>query len=310
MSTRAINYLRLSVTDQCNYRCRYCMPEDAAARPARREILSLEDLEEIARASVACGISKIRLTGGEPLIRPGIVPLCRALRNIPGLTELAMTTNASLLPSLAQPLREAGLDRLNISLDTLQAKKFTEMTRRGQLQQVQAGLHAAWEAGFSNIKINVVLIRGWNDDEIEDFVALTQHTPYSVRFIELMPLGPSATWQGYCSAELVLQRVPELRYVAMDGVAQLYKIPGYCGTVGLIRPISQTFCSACNRIRVTADGTLKPCLHAEYEIPLRGLHGAALQQAIEEGIRAKPERHHLIWRHASETTRQMNEIGG
>lgn len=187
---RNIDYLRLSVTDLCNYRCRYCMPEEGVCKRTHSEILSLEELEAIARAAVALGITKIRLTGGEPLVRRGIVELCRRLRRIPELQELCLTTNGSLLPDLAAPLREAGVDRLNISLDTLRPERFTQMTCRGELGQVLEGLAAAEEAGFTNLKLNTVLIGGFNDDEVSDFVRLTQVHPWEVRFIELMPMAP------------------------------------------------------------------------------------------------------------------------
>ena len=191
---RTIRYLRLSVTDLCNYRCRYCMPEEGVCKRPRTDILSLEELAEIAGAAVACGIRKIRITGGEPLVRPGISTLCRRLREIPELKELCLTTNGSLLPELARPLREAGVDRLNISLDTLKPERFREITRWGALEEALAGIRAAENAGFRNLKLDTVLIGGFNDDEIGDFLALTRAHPWEVRFIELMPMGPCAAW--------------------------------------------------------------------------------------------------------------------
>lgn len=269
---RNIDYLRLSVTDLCNYRCRYCMPEEGVCKRTHSEILSLEELEAIARAAVALGITKIRLTGGEPLVRRGIVELCRRLRRIPELQELCLTTNGSLLPDLAAPLREAGVDRLNISLDTLRPERFTQMTCRGELGQVLEGLAAAEEAGFTNLKLNTVLIGGFNDDEVSDFVRLTQVHPWEVRFIELMPMGPCAQWDRSCFLPntTVLRHCPELRPLPARGVARRYRIPGARGTVGLISPLSHEFCADCRRIRVTADGKLKGCLHSREEIDLRG----------------------------------------
>ena len=308
---RNIDYLRLSVTDLCNYRCRYCMPEEGVCKRAHGEILSLEELETIARAAVDLGITKIRLTGGEPLVRRGITELCCRLRKLSGLKELCLTTNGSLLPQFAVPLREAGVDRLNISLDTLRPDRFAAMTRRGQLSQVLDGLAAAERAGFSNLKLNTVLIGGFNDDEIPDFVSLTKFNPWEVRFIELMPMGPCAGWSMSCflPGTAVLKRCPELRPIPAQGVARRYRLPGGKGTVGLISPMSHDFCADCRRIRVTADGKLKGCLHSREELDLRGLRGWQLQNAIRQGIAQKPQRHHLTER-KSDTPRTMNQIGG
>lgn len=308
---RTIDYLRLSVTDLCNYRCRYCMPPEGVTKRGHEEMLSLEELAEIAEAAVRVGVKKIRLTGGEPLVRRGIVELCRRLRAIPGLEELCLTTNGALLPQLAAPLREAGVDRLNISLDTLRPDRFAEMTRLGRLSDTLAGIEAAEAAGFHNLKLDTVLIGGFNDDEIEDFVNLTREHPWEVRFIELMPMGPCAAWDRTCflSADTVLSRLPELEPLEAQGVARRYRIPGAEGTIGLISPVSHDFCAQCRRIRVTADGKLKGCLHSAEELPLRGLHGPELEDAIRQGILHKPERHHLAERR-SDTPRNMNQIGG
>ena len=308
---RTIDYLRLSVTDLCNYRCRYCMPPEGVEKRAHEDMLSLEELAEIAAAAVQCGVKKIRLTGGEPLVRRGLPDLCRMLRAIPGVEELCLTTNGSLLPQMAAPLREAGVDRLNISLDTLRPDRFTAMTRLGTLQDVQAGIRAAEAAGFHDLKFDTVLIGGFNDDEIGDFVDLSREHPWEMRFIELMPMGPCAGWDKSCflPAGTVLDRVPELEPIQAQGVARRYKLPGAKGTVGLISPVSRDFCGSCRRIRVTADGRLKGCLHSREEIPLRGLHGRELEDAIRQGILHKPERHHLTER-KSDTPRNMNQIGG
>ena len=308
---RTIDYLRLSVTDRCNYRCRYCMPEEGVCKREHREMLTLEELAEVAAACVGCGVRKIRLTGGEPLVRRGIVDLCRQLRAIPDLRELCLTTNGSLLPDLAAPLRAAGVDRLNISLDTLRPERFAQMTRLGQLSDVLEGIRAAEDAGFRDLKFDTVLIGGFNDDEIADFAALTRDHPWEMRFIELMPMGPCASWDKGCflPGETVLERVPELAPIEAQGVARRYKLPGALGTVGLISPVSHDFCADCRRIRVTADGKLKGCLHSAEELPLRGLHGGALEDAIRRGIAQKPARHHLSER-KSDTPRNMNQIGG
>lgn len=309
---RKIEYLRLSVTDLCNYRCVYCMGEEGVCKKAHSDILSLEEFAEIAQAAVRCGVKKIRLTGGEPLLRPGIVSLCRMLRCIEGLEELTLTTNGSFLPAMARDLKDAGVDRLNISVDTLRPERFAAITRRGQLADVERGLDAARNAGFEHTKLNVVLLGGVNDDEIRDFVALTEDEDYCVRFIELMPMGVCATWprERFLPAQAVLDAVPELEQIGGDGVSELYGVPGWRGTVGLIRALSGCFCDRCNRIRVTADGKLKPCLHSAAEFPLRGLHGEALERAIREAALAKPDAHHLKELHRSETARTMNQIGG
>ena len=285
---RKISYLRLSVTDLCDLRCVYCMPEHGVPKRAHSEICSLEELCDMAAAAVSLGVRKVRITGGEPLIRRGVVSLCQMLRALPGLEELCLTTNGVRLPELAAPLREAGVDRLNISLDTLRPERYRSITRIGELSSVLRGLDAAEAAGFSHTKLNCVLMGGVNDDEIEDFVRLTQACPLSVRFIELMPMGACAKWEKarFLPAGAVLDRVPELEPAGTDGVSRLYRIP------------------------ITADGKLKPCLHADTEIALRGLHGEALLDAIRQGIARKPERHALMRDGESHAGRCMSEIGG
>lgn len=309
---RTITYLRLSVTDLCNYRCRYCMAPEGVEKTAHDAVCSLEELRDMTAAAVACGVRKVRITGGEPLVRRGIVDLCRMVKEIPGVKELCLTTNGSLLGSLALPLREAGVDRLNISLDTLRPDRFRTITRLGELSQAWEGIEAAEAAGFSQLKLNCVLMGGINDDEIEDFVNLTKTHPWQVRFIELMPMGVCAGWdrRAFLPVETVRQRCPDLEAVGAEGVAACYRLPGAAGTVGLIAPMSHVFCGDCSRIRITADGKLKPCLHSGEEIPLRGLTGEDLIQAVRQGIARKPERHHLERRGGSETRRSMNEIGG
>ncbi len=309
---RKITYLRLSVTDLCDLRCIYCMPEHGVPKRAHSEICSLEELCDMAAAAVSLGVRKVRITGGEPLVRRGVVSLCQMLRALPGLEELCLTTNGVRLPELAAPLREAGVDRLNISLDTLRPERYRSITRIGELSSVLRGLDAAEAAGFSHTKLNCVLMGGVNDDEIEDFVRLTQARPLSVRFIELMPMGACAKWEKarFLPAGAVLDRVPELEPAGTDGVSRLYRIPGAAGTVGLIEPMSHAFCAECSRIRITADGKLKPCLHADTEIALRGLHGEALLDAIRQGIARKPERHALTRGGESHAGRCMSEIGG
>lgn len=245
-----------------------------------------------------CGVKKIRLTGGEPLVRNGLVDLCRKLRAIDGLEELCLTTNGALLPRLAAPLREAGVDRLNISLDTLRPDRFKEITRCGALEDVLSGIRAAEDAGFTNLKLDTVLIGGFNDDEIGDFLELTRQHPWEVRFIELMPMGPCAAWDKsrFLPIDVITERFPDLIPIAPSGVARRYRLPDGIGTVGLISPVSHEFCDQCRRIRITADGKLKGCLHSREEVSLKGLHGAELEDAIRQGIAHKPARHHLSQR--------------
>ena len=287
------------------------MPAEGAEKGAHGSILTVEELVEIGAAAIRLGVRKIRLTGGEPLVRRGILDICRGLRAIPELKELCLTTNGSLLPELAQPLREAGVDRLNISLDTLKPERFREITRQGTLDEVLKGMKAAEDAGFQRLKLDTVLMGGVNDDEIGDFLNLTRAHPWEARFIELMPMGPCAAWpkERFLSVTEVLKRFPELEKIEPSGVARRYRLPGAAGTVGLIAPMSYEFCGDCRRIRVTADGRLKGCLHSREEISLRGLHGGELEAAIYQGILQKPKGHHLA-KHASDTPRTMNEIGG
>lgn len=309
---RAIDYLRVSVTDRCNYRCIYCMAEEGVCKRAHRDILSFEEICEIAAAAVDCGVKKIRLTGGEPLARRGIPALCRMLRSISGLQELTMTTNGALLAPVAKELKAAGVDRLNISIDTLDPGRFAEISRRGQLADALAGLQAARDAGFENTKLNCVLLGGINEEDIVPLADLTKTQPISVRFIELMPMGVCAGWprERFLSADAVLRRLPALEPLDTDGVARRYRLPGAPGTVGLISPMSHAFCGSCRRLRLTADGKLKPCLHSGEEIPLRGLHGPALKQTLLQAALRKPAAHTMSRCQCSESRRDMNEIGG
>ena len=309
---RTIKYLRLSVTDLCNCRCVYCMGENGVPRLPHSAILSFEEIEEIVRAAVSLGVTKVRLTGGEPLVRRGIDELVRRLRGIEGVEELAMTTNGARLAEYAARLKSAGLDRLNVSLDTLDPEKFRRITRIGELRDTLDGLDAARRAGFEHIKLNTVLIGGVNDDEIAEIAALAKDGAFDVRFIELMPIGECTDWdrRRFLPAERVLEYLPKGERVPSDGVAELWRPAGFRGTVGLIRPLSHRFCADCDRIRVTADGCLKPCLHSAREIPLRGKHGEALVRTIAEGMQTKPREHHMADGHASESRRSMNRIGG
>lgn len=307
---RAITYLRISITDRCNYRCRYCMPDAGIEKCAHGDICSLEELRDMAAAAVRCGVRKIRVTGGEPLVRRGAVDFCRMLAEIPGVEELCLTTNGSLLAEHAAALREAGVTHLNISLDTLKEERFRTITRLGTLSDVLRGIEAAERAGFEKIKLNCVLLGGINGDEIADFAALTRAHDWQVRFIERMPMGCGRDFGAYLPAQAVLERCPELEAISHDGVAACYHFPGAKGTVGLIAPMSHAFCSECSRVRITADGKLKPCLHSAAELSLRGLSGDELEAAIRRGILMKPERHHMDETGETEAQRGMFAIGG
>lgn len=309
---RKINYLRLSVTDLCNLRCEYCMPEKGVHKMRHEDILSVEEIEEIVRAAADCGIEKVRITGGEPLVRKGIVEICGRVASIPGVQEVCLTTNALMLPELAAPLAGAGVKRINMSLDTLDPEKYRRITRGGDLSQALLGMEAARRAGMGQMKVNTVLIGGFNDEEVPELVEMTREEPIQLRFIELMPIGQCAAWdrERFQAADTVLEKVPALQRQGTEGVARVYRVPGYRGTVGLISPMSNHFCPACNRIRVTADGKLKACLHSAEEINLRGLHGETLHSAMRGAIQNKPRQHWMDGNHASKSQRGMFEIGG
>lgn len=311
---REITYLRLSVTDRCNLRCRYCMPEEGICKRPHREMLTEEEMVRAVRQAAGLGVRKLRITGGEPLVKRNVLSLCRRCAQVEGIEELCLTTNGTLLPQLARPLREAGVARLNISLDTLDREKYAYITRREELSQALAGIRAALEAGFARVKINTVLIGGFNEEEIGSLAGLTLRYPVDVRFIELMPMhdggefGPAA----YVPCDRVLERLPQLEPEAGEsGVARMYRLPGALGRVGLISPVSEHFCASCDRIRLTADGKLKPCLHSRQEVDLKGLDDAGMRRALERAILSKPVCHApLSARERSEAGRNMNQIGG
>lgn len=307
---RDISYMRISLTDRCNFRCVYCMPEEGIEKCSHFDIISHEEIIKIVKAASKFGIKKIRLTGGEPLVKKGIVDLCREISKIQGIEEICITTNGALLKDMAKDLKEAGVNRLNFSLDTLNEEKYKKITRGATLKNSLDGIKEAIKLGFK-IKINTVLIGGFNEDEISDLVELTKENDLQVRFIELMKLGETRNWkeERFISNTIVLEKIPQLKEYGTQGVAKTYKIPGYTGTVGLISPVSSCFCEDCNRIRLTSDGKLKPCLHSFNEVDLRGLDGAELERAIEESIFNKPKSHHLKEGY-TETNRNMNAIGG
>jgi cyclic pyranopterin phosphate synthase len=321
---RPISYLRISVTDRCNLRCVYCMPPQGVPKRAHGEILRYEEIETVVRAAAELGITKIRLTGGEPLVRPGIVELVRMLSRVETIDDLAMTTNGILLPGYANELADAGLGRVNVSLDTLRPKRFERITRGGKLEDVLAGMEAARTAGLEPVKVNTVVIRGMNDDEVVDLARKTVEG-WHVRFIELMPVGNGVAIAGNWRERVVTAR--EIRgqieatlgplepaKVSGGGPARYYRLAGAKGTLGFITPISEHFCYRCNRLRLTADGRLRPCLLAEYEIDLRtplraGADAEQIKALIVQAIERKPSRHHLD-ECQSPVGRVMSEIGG
>lgn len=312
---REIYYLRLSVTDRCNLRCRYCMPADGICNKKRHEEMLTEDEMVMAvRAAASLGIRKLRLTGGEPLVKKNILSICERCAAVDGIRELCMTTNGTLLPTMAGALKAAGVSRLNISLDTLNAEKYAAITRVGVLDEALRGIEAALDAGFAGIKINSVLIGGFNDGEIPALADLTRRWPVDVRFIELMPMTENETFgkNAYVPDEAVLTALPELVPAPQnDGVARLYRLPGAKGNVGLISAVSNHFCAGCNRIRLTADGKLKPCLHSDQECSIKGLSEEEMRREIEKVILAKPACHApLSALERSHAGRNMNQIGG
>jgi len=307
---RDITYLRISVTDLCNLRCKYCMPESGVESLCHSDILSLEEIVEIVKVAAKNGITKIRLTGGEPLVRRGFVHLCKEISKIEQIEDIAITTNGVHLKNMADDLFENKVKRINFSLDTLVKEKYNNITRRNDFEKTMESLFYAIEKGFK-VKLNVVLIGGFNDDEIENFVKLANDYDLEVRFIELMQIGETANWSKdkFVSNKIVLEKVPKLEFDGVSGVAKIYKIKGQKGKIGLISPISCSFCSDCNRIRLTSDGKLKPCLHSKDEINLKGLSGEELEEVFKRGIFDKPEKHHLE-EGKSKSARDMNKIGG
>lgn len=322
---RTIDYLRISITDHCNLKCYYCTPFSGRSHLERSEILTYEEMLNVARAAAASGITKIRITGGEPLVRKGVVEFCRMLSGIDGLKSLALTTNGIYLAEMAEPLFRAGVGRINISLDTLRAERFEKITGYNWLPRVLAGIKRAEEIGMNPIKINTVVIRGINDDEIEALAALTLTRPYHVRFIELMPTNSSACGDYeslFVSVEEFMKKIHRIDRVQIEpatdsyGPARLCKLPGAVGKVGFIAPITWHFCGYCNRLRMTADGKIKTCLFSREEIDIKtALRSGATQNDISDifrqSVAEKPAGHRL-----NENGRQnacgraMRAIGG
>jgi cyclic pyranopterin phosphate synthase len=319
---RNIHYLRISLTDHCNLRCVYCMPENMTFRP-NAEMMQDEEIATLVRLFARLGFDKIRLTGGEPTVRPNIVPIVHAIAGTPGIRSVSMTTNGVLLGKLAKPLAEAGLERVNVSLDTLDPARFRRVTRWGKLEQVWEGIQAAEEAGLTPVKINAVVVRGYNESDVVDLAGLTLEHPWQVRFIEMMPFGGATDLQlqQVVKAEEIQARVQAslgaLEPVGngeLDGEARVYRLAGACGEVGFISSVSVPFCAACTRARLTSDGHLRLCLLRDKEVdlltPLRaGASIEDLRQIVIDGIWYKPWGHGLAEGEFA-TNRVMSEIGG
>jgi cyclic pyranopterin phosphate synthase len=317
---RKINYLRLSITDRCNMRCIYCMPADGIEKVAHTEILNYEQFLFIAEAAVSLGIEKIRVTGGEPLVRTGIISFLEKLAKISGLKQLVLTTNGVLLPGMAQKLKDVGVRRLNISLDSLQPAMFSQLTRRDLLPQVLAGIAAAEKAGLP-YKINMVVMRGFNDNEILDFAQLTQDHDCTVRFIEYMPTLKDKNWSSLVvSSKEVLQRLHDhysLHPVdrgALAGPAEEFAIAGARGNIGVISPLSGHFCQSCNRIRITASGAVRTCLFSDHEFDLKPLlipgNIAQVASKLQHLVNDKPACHTLNSQSGEYSPFSMAQIGG
>jgi cyclic pyranopterin phosphate synthase len=302
---RRIEYLRISVTDKCNLRCVYCMPEEGLPWLSRADILSYEEIESIVRTMAGLGLRRVRITGGEPLVRRDLLALVRKIAAVPGIDDLALSTNGVLLAPLAAALRDAGVRRLNVSLDSLRPDRIDAIARRpGAHERILQGLDAAESAGFEPIKINTVVMRGRNDDELEDFARITRTRPWHVRFIEVMPVGENlgVSRTEFISALEMLAAVRDVGDLVPvpgppgNGPATYFQFHGARGTVGVITPMSHNYCDRCNRMRLTADGKLRPCLFGAIETDLRGplRRGDPLEPHIRRTLEIKPERHQLV----------------
>lgn len=302
---RRIEYLRVSVTDKCNLRCVYCMPEAGLPWLHRDQLLNYEEIVRVVATLAPLGLRRVRITGGEPLVRRDLADLARMIAAVPGIDDLSLSTNAVLLEEHAEALRAAGVRRVNVSLDSLRPDRIDALARRpGAAQRILAGLAAAERVGFEPIKVNVVLMRGGNDDEIGDFAELTRERPWHVRFIELMPTGANLdlSADAFVSAQEALERLGRISALEPvpgpegNGPATYYRFPGAAGTVGVITPMSHNYCDRCNRMRLTADGQLRPCLFGNLQTNLRDplRRGDDLGPLIQETLRVKPERHWLV----------------
>ena len=321
---RSINYLRISVTDRCNLRCVYCMPPQGIAWQPHAAIMRYEEIVEVARVMAGLGLREIRLTGGEPLVRPGVAGLVRMLAGLPGIEDIALTTNGLLLEKMAAELAEAGLRRVNVSLDTLKPERFARISRGGDWSRAWRGLEAAQAHGLTPIKLNMVVLRGVNDDEIEDMARLTLTRPWQVRFIELMPTQNQVPWgdefppleAAYISLQEIRQRLEPLGLEPVNtkvgnGPASEYRLRDGLGKIGFISPVGDAFCSRCNRLRLTADGRLRPCLFSDLEVALLPAlrAGEPILPLIRQAVDLKPEGH-TLHQNPILLGRCMAQIGG
>jgi cyclic pyranopterin phosphate synthase len=317
---RTIEYLRISVTDRCNFRCLYCMPERGMTWLPRPDLLTYEEIAALVAELAPLGLRRLRLTGGEPTIRPELETLIRLLRGVDGIDDIALTTNGVVLAARAAGYRAAGLDRVNVSVDSLRPERIARIARRDLGFDPLATLAAAEAAGFKPVKVNMVVMRGINDDEIEDMARLTLAHPWHVRFIELMPVGElrDLTWEHVVPSDEVLDRVSHLGALAPpaeppygSGPARVLALPGAAGTIGVITPMSHTFCASCNRVRLTADGRLRTCLFGDHEVNLRDAlrAGQPLAPLFRAALAGKPREHALLQMRVG-GLRALSEIGG
>ena len=317
---RRIEYLRISVTDKCNFRCLYCMPPEGLQWLPKSEILSYEEIAAIVEQLAAEGVSRIRISGGEPTIRPNLDALISMLRAIDGIEDIALSTNGVRLPELAGRYRDAGLDRVNMSVDSLKPERIAEIARRDMRFDPVRSARAAAQAGLSPIKLNMVVMRGINDDEIADFARLTLDNPWHVRFIELMPVGSMAalTWDHVVPSSEVIERAASVGPLADDtgppmgnGPAKYYRLQGGAGTIGVITPMTHTYCGTCNRVRLTADGRLRTCLFGDHQVDLRAplRAGAPIGGIFRDALQGKPLEHELLQMKTG-GLRALSEVGG
>lgn len=319
---RTIDYMRISITDRCNLRCIYCMPSEGIKPLEHRNILSYEEIIRIVRIAAGLGVKKVRLTGGEPLTRKNLSYLIASINSIEGIEDISLTTNGLLLKKYAQLLASAGLRRVNVSLDSLRPDRYREITRGGDINDVMEGIDEAEKAGLLPIKINMVPIRGFNDDEIEEFARLTLKTTYNVRFIEFMPIGARDIWshEKYISTEEIKERASKIAplipvKIRRSGPARYFRFEGAPGVVGFISPITHHFCSSCNRLRLTSDGKLRPCLFSETEIDLKsaircGASDEEIERLLRLSIEIKPEGHSISHEKCFAHLKPMSKIGG
>jgi cyclic pyranopterin phosphate synthase len=317
---RSIEYLRISVTDRCNFRCQYCMPLEGLPWLPKQDILQYEEIAEVVRQLAPLGLKRIRITGGEPTIRPQLATLIRMLREVNGVEDISLSTNGVKLPAMAAELKDAGLDRVNISADSLRAERVAAIARRDLGFDLIQAAGAAEQAGLAPIKINVVVMRGTNDDEIEDFARLTLEHPWHVRFIELMPVGDmrELTWEHVVPTDELLSRVRAIGDLAPDrgptrgnGPAAYYRFNNAPGTVGVITPMTHTYCGSCNRVRLTADGRLRTCLFGDHEVMLRDAlrTGEPLEPLFRKALAEKPKEHDLLQMQIG-GLRALSQVGG